>query len=711
MQAMRWRAAVCGAAGCGGVAALQLWPGRHMGKRPREPPDWIPCGPARVAAGLPRFASNCRYSCCVPNKAESDDDDDDDYNDPEPTAPAVSTAAAAEAARISLVSPGPGLGRALECKHDKTFETLTQMYPLHHPKDSTHDEVAEKLRLMEKYEIALQGDDWADKDERMTNTEALSYAKAAASVMAMTRSLTDLCRRGRAEARQELQKEPAIGDFRSGQIYDLAQTGTCQALSAFENNKIPVGSDGLPRPRGIGGRSMEGAKDKRKLSKVLGVSVTRAAEMWEGVYRGLPKIKNIDELRALSTTDAARLHGPADAGRLEDARGKADAGRSSDARLSLDAGRSSDNNAADADDNAADADADAGWLAAADGASVSTASGPSRSDFTFGLARHEELQEPIPAEEAEEMRAKVLRIVREQQGCAGCACACTRPFASRPTPRPRDTMLCLEGPAVPPSQPNDDSSAEDTHGGCCRGCDCCWHVDFVGGAPRRGYAGHDVDLLIWHRHKPSSWGRERDKCVLGPLIEELEYACMAGDGGLISQKDGWQMPKLCHSKREVVGGVRAHRLDVQCTQGTSHGFENLSQDHHDKVFGVWRTSIEQGERHRRIDLIVCSFPEELALCRLTWIGSRLLNRMMRLHAIHNGLFLSAHAMLVTDQKRPLHLKDHETGEVIRLPAAEGDPVPVPVPYKYLRTERDILFLLGGCTEAFFGILDPRQRNA
>ena len=49
--------------------------------------------------------------------------------------------------------------------------------------------------------------------------------------------------------------------------------------------------------------------------------------------------------------------------------------------------------------------------------------GYSRSSFKFGLDHHEELEEPIPAYEAEKMRERVLRIVRRQQGCwPGCQC-------------------------------------------------------------------------------------------------------------------------------------------------------------------------------------------------------------------------------------------------------------------------------------------------
>ena len=127
-----------------------------------------------------------------------------------------------------------------------------------------------------------------------------------------------------------------------------------------------------------------------------------------------------------------------------------------------------------------------------------------------------------------------------------------------------------------------------------------------------------------------------------------------------------------------------------------------------QVFGVWRT--RHTGRCRRIDIVVNSIPEELALCRFTWIGSRLLNRLIRLHALKNGLSLTAHALLVTQVERPLVLKDRRSGQVERIPA-EGQCVPVEVPYRYLRSESDLLYLLGGCTADFMALVDPKNRNA
>ena len=78
------------------------------------------------------------------------------------------------------------------------------------------DEVAEKLRRCEKYEITLQGDDYTDKECPATNVEALTYAKAAAAVMSITKfTLSELLssRYDRSDAIKMLLQEPAFAEF------------------------------------------------------------------------------------------------------------------------------------------------------------------------------------------------------------------------------------------------------------------------------------------------------------------------------------------------------------------------------------------------------------------------------------------------------------------------------------------------------------------
>ena len=199
----------------------------------------------------------------------------------------------------------------------------------------------------------------------------------------------------------------------------------------------------------------------------------------------------------------------------------------------------------------------------------------SRSSFKFGLNHHEELQEPIPPYEAEEMRGTVLEIVRRQQGCNNCRCACTLR-----TEFPSGDPRCGGGGSG-------DASA------MCMSCDDapdCWHVEFVGGAPRRGRVGHDVDLLVRHATKPSWDGTDENGTVLKPLIRELEQR------DLLCTKDVWQQPSLRYKKRGVVGGEYAHRKDIHATNETTHGFENLSMDYHDRPVSYTHLTLPTSSR-------------------------------------------------------------------------------------------------------------------
>jgi DNA polymerase mu len=54
------------------------------------------------------------------------------------------------------------------------------------PECGPNADVAKALRKLEKYEIACQGDDHADKEHKATNSEALLYARAAAVTSALS---------------------------------------------------------------------------------------------------------------------------------------------------------------------------------------------------------------------------------------------------------------------------------------------------------------------------------------------------------------------------------------------------------------------------------------------------------------------------------------------------------------------------------------------
>ena len=585
---------------------------------------------------------------------------------------------------------------------------LQRVYPLH--RDPVTDDVAAKLRRMEAYEIALQGDDYQDKEHQDTNSEALTYAKAAATVMGLPYSLSQLCA-SKTSALATLRKEPFIGENTAKKIYDLVTTGTCRQLGQLENNQCPTHSDGSLRTlTKCRQRQMLGAHDKLQLKKILGLSAIRAAKIWEGDYNGIgQQVKSIEDMRNLPPqTLELLMKPPSDEPNaawasvmpplLQDTTTNQQPTSSSSSSLSpkysvddkLLVARS-DGSASECTVTAYDASRKR-YSVSVDGTQITKTvqesmltvrPSYSRSSFKFGLNHHEELQEPIPPYEAEEMRGTVLEIVRRQQGCNNCRCACT---------------LRTEFP------PGDSRCGG---GAMCMSCDDapdCWHVEFVGGAPRRGRVGHDVDLLVRHATKPSWDGTDENGTVLKPLITELEQR------DLLCTKDVWQQPSLRYKKRGVVGGEYAHRKDIHATNETTHGFENLSMDYHDRLFGIWKSKQPDGTiKHRRIDIVVCSFPEELALCRLGWTGSRLFNRLLRHHCLNSGLYLTTHALLVRDAGKPLILKNESTGETVRVPAP-GQACPAEVPYQFLQTEEQVMYLLAGCTKKFEKMLDPRNRN-
>lgn len=464
--------------------------------------DDYPCGSGRSYDPQPGCTSVCCKGSCARRKKK-----------PRPLAPDTSRSLAD--AESWLRSLDPKL-----CGGGKTAAAvavaLSRAYPLRH-RDEANSKVAAAMTKMEKYEIALQGDDYTDKTEQKTNHEALSYARAAATVRGLPWSLSSLSlgsAPSRAAATAQLRREPFIGEFRTAQIIELLRTGRCSQLTDFEANQAPISSQGVRRLVSARGKSLTGARDKLEVSRVLGISAIRAAEMHEGSYQPglLPPIRGIAAMRALgeqhravlglqleSEVDEAMrlgLRGPSTA--LADLAGPAEESAQGGAGLAEEGGGAQ-----------------------------------SRSTFSLGLQYYDELQEPVPTEEAHEMLNTVREAVRrQQQGEAGCARA-------------------VEG----------------------HECRCCWHAEFVGGARRRGQPGHDADILIFHHAKPASWGRDRGENVLAPLVTELT------DRRLLVGPSGWRMLMLKHASRRQL----AHRRDVSQTSSTTHGFENLTMDHHDKV--------------------------------------------------------------------------------------------------------------------------------
>uniref|UniRef100_A0A6V2WX53 Uncharacterized protein n=1 Tax=Emiliania huxleyi TaxID=2903 RepID=A0A6V2WX53_EMIHU len=550
----------------------------------------------------------------------------------------------------------------------QVFLALTRRFPL----VGRYPEIVDALRELERYEIACQGDDHADREFQRCNSEALEYARAAAVVCGLEWSLgEEIGRSGRAGAVALLEKEPYIGKFRAGQIVDLFQTGTCAALTAFRNGDAPISSKGVRRFENEARRSMRHAPEKRALNRVVGISHMCAIELAGGTHRSLDRLKR--------ETGAAPRHVRS----VEELRR---------------------------------------WPGLVQRLPRSTA-------LAHSLSVHDELQEPVPLAEALEMRSAVEAAARRASK-SGSDC---------PPPREGEPL-----------------------------CSCCWHAEFVGGGRTRGKAGHDVDILLWHHKEPASWGDGKEECLLLPLVEELqqqrrmlrreeaffhlvrtahrakgagkppaEAAC--GGAGAAGEEGGGEAPD-----------DRRHRRDHSMLDSIRYGIENLACDHHDKVFAIWRSA---GGRHRRIDVVVCAFPEELPFARLAWTGSRMLNRMMRLQAIALGINLGAHAIrtphVLARLRPPLgrtsamsrpHLRLGHISATSRLTlagphaitarneagrgttttrltidAAAGTVVelrPLQVlPFKYVRSEEDILRIIAGGTNAFAALVDPVLRNA
>ena len=193
-----------------------------------------------------------------------------------------------------------------------TFAALSRACPLEHA-DPRNTECARQLREAEKYEIAAQGDDYADSDLKSTNTEALAYAKAAATVLSMDVRLSEWTE-NLAGLKRALRREPFLGDFRTAQICEFVSSGSFEALRSFERNEPPIGSDGQRRIVNSARRSMHGAAAKREMGSVLGIGWRTAYQLYEGEHPNLPKVRSLAELKALR---ANMVHKPRDASVLK----------------------------------------------------------------------------------------------------------------------------------------------------------------------------------------------------------------------------------------------------------------------------------------------------------------------------------------------------------------------------------------------------------
>lgn len=234
----------------------------------------------------------------------------------------------------------------------------------------------------------------------------------------------------------------------------------------------------------------------------------------------------------------------------------------------------------------------------------------------------------------------------------------------------------------------------------------------MGGSRTRGRAGHDVDLLLWHATEPNSWGEGEEACVLLPLLRELLLPAGGATGpGLLPKEEArLQLVRRPHAEkqRRDADGARAYLPRRKAAAARDRGSDILHGDWHDKAYGIWRNT---AGRHRRIDIVVVAFPDELPYARLTWTGSRTLNRLLRHRAIQLGLHLTANGLTAHP---PAGRGRQETTVVLdarpgreRVEVALVGHAPVPD----CTSEEEVLRVLAGGTDAFAGIYDPLMRNA
>ena len=278
---------------------------------------------------------------------------------------------------------------------------LRKAFPLVSPHGTAELEAA--LRLLEKYELVCQGDDYADPECLATNSEALQYARARAAVKGLTWSISaSLESRGRERTLERLKAEPFLGESNARKIVDIVQTGTCErTLSRFQRGEAPLDGSGTIRTfahKSEHGtkRRMTGAPAKLELASVLCISAIRAGNLVDDSH---DPIRSIAELRARPDLIGGNV-------RLQ-----------------------------------------------------------------HSLAIHEDLQEPVPADDATTMLTTVQEAVR-----------------------------ALSVPRA---------------GG--------WNAEFVGGGRTRGKAGHDVDILLSHNDEMASFigSSEQPVFVLELLLDEL----------------------------------------------------------------------------------------------------------------------------------------------------------------------------------------------
>ena len=201
----------------------------------------------------PQHPKGCTKSCCVVHwKPDSDEEGEEE----------VMRQLMVKRQRLRSTAPCvPAMG--------STERVLTYSFPESRGLEANSN-VVKIFKQCEKYEIACQGDDHADKELRATNSEALLYSRAAAVIAGQEECLRATRQRlGDAGFNAWLATLPFIGANRARQISEILTSGTCEALESFRRGAAPIAlSQNARRIENGAGRSMANAPAKLELSKV-----------------------------------------------------------------------------------------------------------------------------------------------------------------------------------------------------------------------------------------------------------------------------------------------------------------------------------------------------------------------------------------------------------------------------------------------------------
>ena len=210
----------------------------------------------------PQHPKGCTKSCCVVHRKPDSDEEGEEE---------VMRQLMVKRQRLRSTAPcAPAMG--------STERVLTYSFPESRGLEANSN-VVKIFKQCEKYEIACQGDDHADKELRATNSEALLYSRAAAVIAGQEECLRATRQRlGDAGFNAWLATLPFIGANRARQISELLTSGTCEALESFRRGAAPIAlSQNARRIENGAGRSMANAPAKLELSKVGSPRLARPA--------------------------------------------------------------------------------------------------------------------------------------------------------------------------------------------------------------------------------------------------------------------------------------------------------------------------------------------------------------------------------------------------------------------------------------------------